>query len=86
MAGTLTKSDIKFTSAYFYLQDELDGDGIPTGGSLIFANVGYVVETNEGEDIVKDLQGRQLTGAAKTDIVNAFAKLKTFLIAEEGIV
>ena len=80
MPNTLTKADIEFDSAYLYKET----DPI-TSTVTIRANVGYTVTTNEGETIKRDLNGYELTGGARTRIVNAFAALKTVIMAQEGI-
>jgi len=80
MPSTLTKAGIEFNSAYLYKETN------PlTGAVTIYANVGYTITTNEGEIIKRDLVGYEVTGGARTRIVNLFADLKTLLLAQEGI-
>ena len=76
--GVLTKSDIKF--------DELRLSRVlqPDNTFKWYVNVGYKVQTVEGEEYNRDKQ-IELTGARKTAAINFLTDLYDFLKAGEGI-
>ena len=81
--NVLTKSDIKFDEIRILRQTIIDP---ATSESKItwYINVGYKVQTQEGEEYNKDRQ-IELTGANLTTIKNFFDTIKAELKGEEGI-
>ena len=76
--ATLTKSDIKFNE--LRLSRELQ----PDDTFKWYVNVGYRVQTVEGEEYNRDKQV-ELTGTRKTAAINFLTDLYNFLKAGEGI-
>ena len=76
--ATLTKSDIKFNE--LRLSRELQ----PDDTFKWYVNVGYRVQTVEGEEYNRDKQV-ELTGTRKPAAINFLTDLYNFLKAGEGI-
>lgn len=80
MTAILTKEDIEFDSAFLY--SVIDPF---TGNLIIKANVGYTIITVEGETIKRRLTDYEVTGSARTKVINLFSQLKTVIMTQEGI-
>ena len=75
---TLTKQDIKFDELRLFREKQ------PDETYKWYVNVGYRVQTAEGEEYNRDKQV-ELTGARKTAAINFLTDLYNFLKAGEGI-
>lgn len=78
MASTLTKTGIRFDEVRVY-RVVVDGST-----DQMWASVGYVIETAEGETIHRDFSA-EMTGAARTRILNMLSDLTTQIKTSEDI-
>lgn len=83
MAKILTKSDIKFDGVTVYRETTFNSD---TGKDETkwYVNIGYKVQTVEGEEYNRDKQ-IELTGTKLTTVKNFFTTIKNQIKTEEGL-